>query len=192
MTIDWDAWRSEHASMSFADQQEFYGEVAVAHPHQQNFDLAHAHATFDHISGLSQDVIELGGWDGALAEAMLDRVDIARWTNYDLVEVPQVCQREDYHLRILDDYLWNEGAVKADVFVACHTIEHLTAAELEQLFDVLRVRFIYLQAPIAKQSGQTWSRYFGSHILEIGWDAIDALLLARGYVVVGENLWGRA
>ena len=200
--IDWDAWRSEHASMTFADQQEFYGSVAVAHPHQQCYDLPHARLTFDHISGLvgflpadwpGLVVVELGGWDGALAQALLStRSGIENWTNYDLVEVPQVCKRDNYRLLILDDYLWNQGEVHGDVFIACHTIEHLTAAELEQLFDVLRVKFIYLQAPIAHQSGEAWNGYVGSHILEIGWDRIDELLAARGYRVVGPKLWGQA
>jgi hypothetical protein len=200
--IDWDAWRSEHASMTFADQQEFYGSVAVAHPHQQCFDLPHARSTFDHISGLigflppdwpGLNVIELGGWDGALADALVSRDDISSWTNYDLAEVPQVCTSTKYRLEVLSDYFWNRNLTYVpDVFVACHTIEHLTGAELEQLFDVLQVKFIYLQAPIVKQSGQTWNGYVGSHILELGWDAIDELLVARGYVVCGPHLWRQA
>lgn len=198
--IDWDAWRAEHANMTFADQQKFYGSVAVAHPHQQCFDLWHARSTFAHISGLigflppdwpGLDVLELGGWDGAFAEALLDREDIESWTNYDIVSVPQVCKRENYQLQVLDDYLWNRSEVRGDVFVSCHTIEHLTGAELEQLFDVLRVGYIYLQSPIT-HTGRTWNGYPGSHILELGWNGIDELLLARGYVVCGPNLWRQA
>lgn len=187
--IDWDAWRHEYGSMTFADQQRFYADVAVAHPCQQNFDLPHARETFDRIEGDRLNVVELGGWDGALAEAMLDREDIATWTNYDIVGVPQVCRRENYRLEVLDDYLWNQGQVHGHIFVACHTIEHLTGAELEKLFDALHVEYIYLQAPIGKESGQTWGGYVGSHILEIGWDRIDELLAERGYRVVGPNLW---
>lgn len=193
MTIDWDHWRGEHARMTFADQQAFYRRVAEEHPCQQSFDVPHAQGTFDRIGGSALEVLELGGWDGALAQALLStRTDIASWTNYDIVAVSQVCRHPRYRLELLGDYLWNQDEVRGDVFLACHTVEHLTAAELARLFDVLRVEFIYLQAPIEVSGRSNWDGYNGSHILEIGWDEIDALLLERGYAVRGQNLWGRA
>ena len=189
--IDWDEWRREHANLTFADQQAFYSRVAEHYPHQQSFDAVAAHDVFDFIPEERLDVVELGGWDGALAAIMLSRSDISRWTNYDLVEVPQVCRHANYRLELLRDYLWNQEPVRGDVFVACHTIEHLTARELELLFSVLLVPYVYLQSPL-KFEPVDWAGYPGSHILEIGWNGVAELLQVCGFVCVGPGLWASA
>jgi hypothetical protein len=186
--IDWDDWRARHASLTFADQQAFYQRVAEIYPHQQSFDAALCHDAFDFIAGEDLDVLELGGWDGALAGLMLGRSDVSRWTNCDLIEVPQVCRHEGYVLHVLQDYLWYMPERRADVFVACHTIEHLSVAELSKLFDWVRAAYVYLEAPIGAV-GKDWRGYPGSHILDIGWIEVRAMLEKRGYHWVAENLW---
>ena len=186
--IDWDQWRREHHNLTFADQQAFYQRVAELYPHQQSFDALVCHEAFDRIADEDLDIVELGGWDGALASSMLTRPDISRWTNYDLVEVPQVCRHPAYRLAILEDYLWSGDPIKADVFVACHTIEHLTSEELEKLFDWLRVKYVYLEAPL-KLEPYDWTGYPGSHILEIGWNEVAEMLKSRKYGWVAPNLW---
>lgn len=183
MTIDWDAWRAEHAEMSFHDQQLFYQRVAREHPEQQHFDLAEAAATFDLINTPGATVVELGGWNGALASRLLSKFPISSWTNYDIVGVPQVCDHPRYQLVVLDDYFWKLPARPADAFVATHTIEHLTGEELEMLLDALLVDFIYLESPLGSE-GQSWAGYPGSHILELGWREVRQLISDMGYVTV--------
>jgi len=166
--------------MTFADQQEFYRVVAIEHPEQQHFNTNAAISAFEQIDEPSFTVVELGGWDGALAYHLLDRFPILRWINYDIVSVePQVCIDRRYHPVELDDWFWNERRT-ADVFVATHMIEHITDRELGELFDCLDVDWIYLEAPLLID-GQKWYGYRGSHILELGWKDVVAMLYERGY-----------
>jgi len=188
--IDWDVWRAEYDTMSFADQQAFYQRVADLHPEQRSANIPRAHAAFDGIGGEDLTVVELGGWDGTLAASMLTRGDVCGWTNFDIVGVPQRCARLEYHLIVLDDHLWNVYEPFGDVFVATHTIEHLKARELKLLFDCLRVDWIYLEAPL-DDGPRDWAGYPGSHVLEIGWDGVNDLLSERGWVALGGGLWGR-
>jgi len=191
--IDWDEWRSSYDDMDFADQQAFYRLVAQLHPTQQSFDPESANGAFDVINGLELSVVELGGWDGRLASGMLTRADVGSWDNYDLLEVPQVCTHLGYRLLVLDDYIWKRPIV-GDVFVACHTVEHLRVRELAELFDALRTFWVYLEAPIT-QDGADWTGYRGSHILEVGWREIGEMLSLRGYTWEGGSsvtgLWSR-
>ena len=188
--IDWDDWRVAHPSMTFHDQQEFYSRVLDLYPRQQSFNPKICHEAFDYIAGEDLAVLELGGWDGGLASQMLHRSDVARWTNIDLIEVPQVCRSERYEFQVLTDYLWNLPQVEADVFVACHTIEHLSTAELAELVGWLRSPFVYLDAPL-KMYPLDWTGFPGSHILDIGWEGVNELLEASGYESVFAGLWAR-
>jgi hypothetical protein len=177
--------------MTFADQQLFYGMVLSLHPEQQSFDVKYAHEAFDHIAGENLSVIELGGWDGALAYAMMQRGDIEVWVNYDLVRPAQVCDIPGYQFVKLEDYFWNLEPQSADVFVASHTIEHLTGEELEKLFSVLDVEYIYLDAPLPESGPVDWKGYEGSHVLELGWDEVSSMLSRNGYLWRCQGLWKR-
>jgi hypothetical protein len=188
--IDWDAWRADYDTMTFADQQAFYAQVAELHPRQESFDLEKANEAFDKIGGSNLIVVELGGWDGRLARDMLARTDIATWENWDIADLPQVCTRENYRRELLDDYLWTTP-IDGDVFVACHTIEHLKARELQKLFAKLRTSWVYLEAPLS-DDGTDWTGYPGSHILEIGWEGVNELLSAWDYHPVHPGLWRKA
>jgi hypothetical protein len=189
--LDWDAWRRDHAEMSFAEQQAFYERVAEEYPRQQSFDLEATQRAFNTIGELGLTVVELGGWDGALAEFMLARGGIVSWVNYDIVAVPQVCEHPAYRLEVLDGYLWERPVLVADVFVATHTIEHLTAEQLARLLDMLWVSYLYLEAPLPSAGPVNWTGYSGSHILELNWEQVGEMLRGRGYEPVVENLWCR-
>ena len=126
---------------SFDDQQRFYRLVADLYPVQQSFDPLLATNAFDAIHGADLNVVELGGWDGKLAQNMLHRTDVATWTNYDLVEVPTACSQPGYQMVVLEDYLWT-NPIRGDVFVATHMIEHIRFRELLDLFDALRVSWV--------------------------------------------------
>lgn len=176
--------------MSFADQQAFYQAVLEAYPDQAHFNSGTITDAFDLIQGQALQVVEIGGWDGQLAEYLLPRGDIASWVNHDLVEPPQACKHPAYHFNLLQDYLWNLGFVEADVFVACHTIEHLAWAELEHLLAVLRVKWLYLESPLPIHHRRSWNGYAGSHILELTWLELEQELEQRGYTWAGTpNLW---
>ncbi len=62
------------------------------------------------------------------------------------------------------------------MFVATHMIEHITAAQLELLIASIQAPYVYLEAPLPDHDGEQWHDYPGTHILEIGWPSVDALL----------------
>jgi len=187
--INFDLWRENYDQYSFEDMKAFYAEVAEKFPDQQHFDLNAIRAAFS-CFGAPVSVVELGGWDGALADKMFNTGKVASWRNFDIADVPQVCKRDEYSLVVLDDWFWNGPVRYADVFVATHTVEHIRATDLGDVFDSLHVDYIYLEAPL-EDYPTDWTGYHGSHILEIGWDGIDEMLLKRGFAWLGRNDWAR-
>lgn len=191
-TLDWDAWRLAYDSLSFAEQQHFYQLVAEYHPEQNSFQVQVVYDAFDKIAGSDLRVVEMGGWDGLLAALMLGRGDVASWVNYDLVQIQQRCAHPGYEYRVLEGYLWDQGPISADVFLASHTIEHITGAQLEQLVAQLDVAYVYLESPLPLDRRRSWLGYPGSHIMELTWNEVEALLARYGYHWAEvANLWQR-
>lgn len=182
MSEIWDQFRDDYPTMSFADKRAFYDWVAATYPEQRYADVKRALNAFSLIAGGHLDVIELGGWDGALAASVMRTTgDIRSWTNYDLVAVPQECDYRGYHLKVLNDDLWSLDRVDADVFVSTHTIEHLSAEELAKLFRWLMPEFVYLEAPLPMVGPVSWRGVEAAHVLELGWDGVEKLLIDVGY-----------
>jgi len=180
--IDFDRWRQDYAQLTYKDQLAFYNQVAIDHPLQHGFDEA---AFEDFIKPLGEaDVIELGGWKGELAAFVLPKLPkVRKWLNYEISEQAikeTYCKDERYHPLIPSDFLWNIEIPKADVFISSHTIEHITAKELDKLFSKLPVKHIGLQAPLG-DNGTDWAGYYGSHILEIGWNSVIEMLSGYGF-----------
>lgn len=180
-TSRWDAWRVRYATMGVDEQRAAYDGVYVSHRDQARFDADALAALLTHTG--AKAVVELGGWDGALAATILATFPaIESWTNYEISSAAvaaSVCHDPRYDAVALDDWYWNDRH-DADVFVASHVIEHLSFADLRKTFDATAARWLYVQSPL--EEGPTdWTGYEGTHILEVGWAAIDADLAARGY-----------
>lgn len=181
-TSDFDLWRKNYDKLTYKQQLKFYNQVAIDHPLQRGFDEQQFE---DFLAPLGEiNVIEMGGWKGELAKYMLERLPkIRHWLNYEISEqaiIENICPYSPYEALIPSDFIWNIELPKADVFVSSHTIEHIRASELDKLFSRLPVKYIALQAPLA-DDGTDWSGYYGSHILEIGWDGVIAMLDRGGY-----------
>jgi len=139
-------------------------------------------------------VAEFGGWVGDCAAEMLRAFPPAflrRWTNAEVcrgaVEHPATDDPR-YQAGLLEDWLWVDPSPLdhgATVLIAGDVIEHMRTWQLATLFARLpwTIGFIYLASPITK-TGQTWDGYNGSHILECGWDQIEAMLDTEGFGVV--------
>lgn len=177
--IDWDKWRADYPTMTFEDQREFYGRVAELFPCQESYHLDECHAAFDYIGIPDADVVELGGWNGRLASNMIARGDIVEWVNYDIADVPQVIDVHGYRRVVLEDWIWT-NPIEGDVFVACHTIEHLSHEHLTELLAALRTELVYLEAPLAGDP-YDWAGFPGSHKLEIGWLGVADIMETFGY-----------
>ena len=183
--LDWDGWREGYDQMPWAEQQAYYAEVAERYPRQEHYSREVADNFFGRYRPRS--VVELGGWDGSLARYVLEQPHAPeQWCNYDLVRVPQVCTAPGYQLHVLGRPLWEAGAVVADAFVATHVIEHIRAHELGRLVGCLRVRACLVEAPLRPEP-QPWAGYCGTHILEVGWQGVDALFAGAGYQAAAEG-----
>jgi hypothetical protein len=179
--------------MDYAGQLEFYNRVAMEHPLQRGFNLNAFRRFFNLIADLLPRfaVIEMGGWKGELAQEILPFYPITTWTNYEisaLAVAQSVCKLSNYKPIVADDFIWAIDLPEAAVFVSSHTIEHLRKRELAQLFERLpeSVHFVGLQAPLSE--GVTdWTGYYGSHILETGWQGVSQMLTAGGFNIMFEQ-----
>lgn len=189
-----DAWRANYDLMSYEDQQAFYDRMEADHGCQAGYNLA-AYTQF--INYVSQQielpyVLELGGWKGELACQMLKQFpDIAIWVNVEICRAAvekTVFISSEYATWIPKDFVWRVELPPANVVIASHFIEHIRAKHLDCLFENLpaTTRYLGLQAPIPEDAtAHDWTGYHGSHILEIGWKQVGALLGALGFGEIG-------
>lgn len=178
-------WRENYNNMSYADQRNFYDDVATQYPQQIHFTYALWRHFFDRLKYQSLAVLEVGGWRGELAGKMLtEYANIASWHNYEIVQLKQVVTDNRYRFIVPDDFVWNIDLPTADIFVASHTIEHLIGRDLEALIKNLDTRWAVLEAPLSQ--GVDWHGYHGSHILELGWPEVDDLMKQCNYVLQEE------
>lgn len=164
--IDWNAWRANYDTMSFADHQEFNADCVRLHPEQRCWNGEACDRFL--AERWPRTVVELGGWDGSLAADMLarhPRIDV--WTNYDISPgVPQACDDPRYQRVVLDYWPWHYYP-QADALIASHVFEHMRAEEVVRLVARWDVGSIYIDCPVGPgPSG--WHGYEGSHILEVG------------------------
>jgi len=186
-TADFDRWRLNYDTMTYDDQLAFYNRVAVDHPVQHGFDGEAFRAFFEAVEMPEIQVLEFGGWKGELAAEVLPLYPhITHWTNLEisiLAASDVRCRDGRYRAIVPSAFAWElDQLPDHNVFVSSHAIEHIRAAELEQLLAKLprKVTYIGLQAPLADGPGD-WSGYYGSHILEVGWKQVGAMLQVSGF-----------
>jgi hypothetical protein len=178
--LDWDAWRANYGSMSFAEHQDFYRAVALAYPVQRHYD---GRAVLEFLRATHPwTVAEVGGWDGALAEGFLTIVPVVEWTNYEIApNVPQVCQNSRYRYQPLDRWPWEFEEIPGDALVLSHVVEHMLLDEFAALLDRFYGDAVYIDTPVVGDGRQDWRGYQGSHIIEEGWAGIELRLFSRGF-----------
>lgn len=181
MSLDWDAWRNAYPTLTYAEQQAFHSDLYAQHPNQRHYNERLVAAAIKRVQPTT--VIELGGWDGELAHAMLNQYPtIEEWTN---VEVCREAARAGdginprYHAPILNDWYWTH-TWEADLFIASHTIEHLTAEHLDRTIAATKAQALFLDAPL-QDEGLTWRGSTTTHILNIGWRDVTQLCARHGY-----------
>lgn len=176
--VNFDVWRANYKTMSFADHQEFNAECLRLYPEQRSWD---AKACANFLAKYEpSSVVELGGWDGALADLMLREFPIDRWCNYDITPgVPSACDDPRFSTVVLDDWPWRQK-VEADVLIASHVFEHMRMYEIDLLLTEWRVGAVFVDCPIGL-SMRSWRGYDGSHILEVGSREFLSRCLQIGY-----------
>jgi hypothetical protein len=170
--VDWDQWRADYDTLDFAGQQSFYAAAGLAHPVQRHYN-AEAATAFLELSG-ARAVVEVGGWDGALAaDTITDRVE--SWTNLEICStVTPVCDDPRYEHVLLRDFPWNY-VLDGDALILSHVAEHIRLRELAALARVFTGGWVYIDCPVT-EGPQDWTGYEGSHVIEEGWDGIEKAL----------------
>lgn len=187
--VDWDQWRRDYATTTFADHAAFYDDVALEYPEQTHWNLPPIRVALEGI----KTVVEVGGWRGELADAIFDRYpgQITSWRNYDMcawaLEHTR-CFDRAYEPILLHDWPWNVDLAVADMFISTHTFEHMTVADIDSLLPQLRkYRRVFIEAPIPQSTEDVdWAGFVGTHILEIGWDRLRPMIEDQGFLCVLE------
>lgn len=185
MILDCDEWRRNYSTWTVADHKKFYAAVWAQYPGQSH--AAHELASMVLATHRPRSVVEIGGWDGELAVHMLEEHDfIERWTNVEICE--EAVDQGHYHPRYwpLSPNVWYwENTWKADMLVASHCIEHMTAEHLEAMVRASDVSHMFFDAPLQDGPTQWWGTST-THILEVGWDGVTEICARHGYALA----WG--
>jgi hypothetical protein len=157
--LDCDEWRRNYENWTVADHKRFYAEVWAQHPSQSH--AAHELMGMVLATHRPRTVIEVGGWDGELAIRMLEMHDfIERWTNVEICE--QAVHLGHYHPRYFptspDTWFW-DNAWNADMLVASHCIEHMTAKHLEAMIRSSNVDVMVFDAPLQNEPTSWWGSW---------------------------------
>lgn len=180
VTLDLDGYRHGYAEQPFAWHQEFYGQVAAAYPRQNYWDGEAVSGFLEWARPLT--VVEMGGWDGALAAAVLPaHPAVGRWDNYELADVPCVCSHLAYRHHLLGDWLWTVP-ITGDAFVASHVLEHLSEDHLACLLGALNSEFAYVDVPLGEQP-MSWMGSPTAHVLGMSIGEFDGEWERRGWTI---------
>lgn len=142
------------------------------------------------LDGQSHRVLEIGGWQGALAENINRNSGMVEWLNIDIAInsiIRNVNHSEMYRCIIQSDYIWNlwPSWFKADSFVACHVLEHLKSAEICKLIRCIQldsgIKQIYIDVPIENSKRMNWDDYEGTHIIDISYDELIEIFTEHGF-----------
>src|SRR6185436_6230054 len=130
-----------------------------------------------------QIVVEIGGYDGGLAAAVLPQTPfVDGWLNMDLLDLPQVCEDPRYVQMVLKENVWSKQ-IGAHALILSQTIEHFSEAKLRQLLSNLNVKAIYVDTPLPATSSSSWYGTETAHILPLSMMKLDALFLEHDYRV---------
>lgn len=191
-----DRYRRDYATMPYAEHQQAYSLIERAYPDQSCYNRQAVAALLSQLltAGVSPSVLELGGWKGELAHAMLDQFRAIRlWHNIELCREAvekTVCKDiwARYTCQTLGDFFWNSKPNWIQMYntlILSHVVEHM---RLEDFAGTMAhcaakgIDYLYLDIPhITEASHKTWHGWTNTHILEGGWQDLEAILARHGY-----------
>jgi len=190
-------WRRKYDGMSYDSQVAAHRKFWMDYPQQVQFNAEEILIFFLFVrlsswkvtGDVFHNVLELGGWKGEMAKHVLSQFPlIKKWHNIELCEdaiKESVCDSEKYSVEILPDFFWKAdfNAESYDVLVLSHIVEHIKATEFVGILEKAKwVKYLYIDAPIADLTSEVdWTDYAGTHVLEIGWRDLHALILKQGF-----------
>lgn len=185
--IDFEAYRAAYDGMSYADIVAWHEQVWKLYPDQDKHSTEHLEAFFRQHG--SSEVLEVGGWRGEAASAMLAQFPgITGWHNYELCRSAAYTPVTDdprYVGTWPSDWVWHIAPPRADTAVLSHVIEHMRAEQVRLLagwISAAGVERVYVEAPIPDEP-RSWRRSSSFHVLELGWDGVIPMFEAHGFLV---------
>lgn len=184
----WDNWRERYNALTDQEQRDYYNAIEKRHPNQRHFNLEAISRFLAEREGV--DVLEIGGWDGELADTILAaNPRIKFWENRDIcgaLKARQVCRDKRYQFRVMDQFRWweSEAPPAADTLIASHFIEHISDEDALNLFRWIgagAIKHVLLDAPIDRVRLGEWGGYQGTHILTMSWAGITSALADYGF-----------
>ena len=184
---DCNEYREKYPDMSDEQLVAWHSRLWREHRKQKHFN---SDAIQRFFAGIKRDcyVTEIGGWDGEMAKSMLAKHDnILTWDNYEICEEARensVCSDDRYVARHPDDF-----CCRADVLVASHVLEHMSADEivLALRFMLKRAKHFYVDVPAAHELKDSTSFHIVGDAMEVvlpmlvGWEEVGVIGTARGY-----------
>lgn len=188
-------WRAMYKELTDDEHREFMTACASAFPDQQHFQFPNYVELFRFYPTVEKPrVLEMGGWKGELAgKCLFNFKNIHAWHNIDFcsaIKDQQACKDERYTFECPDKFAWWQDMsrhVDFDIFLSSNAIEHLSDVHLLELLHRIRhIPLIMLEAPIGDEA-QDFTGYWGTHILQIGWNKINDVMHNYGYHITHEG-----
>ena len=173
---NWDFYRDNYLAgrYSFSDLIELNNRWRESIPEQVFFHYNWIKDFLLKIKIENPVVVELGCWEGNLAEAIFKDTDLKmnNWCGYDICSLAVAKGNERnknkrYCAYPLVCQLWKTNIAEFDIFISCHTVEHLSRNEFLELLDWLKnssCTYAYFEVPIPEK-GKVWRNGGSAHVL---------------------------
>jgi len=154
--------------------QRLYIKIEKEYPQKPCYKTINKHilALISRINLKAISVVELGGYNGSLANEILSQSQsISKWHNYEIIpNLIQLCNDHRYNYNVLVNWFWSEldKKVKCDLFVASHVLEHLKKETIKLVLEKISAKYIAIEVPIAWGKQGKWTDTISTHILDIG------------------------
>lgn len=179
---EFDQYRDAYPKMPAHELSEWHSRLYREYPDQSHFNGG---ALLMFFSGIAaDDVIEIGGWDGAAARIVLmANPEIKLWKNYEVCREAvedTICTSERYHAKAEAAY----EAVGADTLVLSHVIEHMSDGQAMALLSGTDADHLYIDAPLGDRQSK-WGGTTCFHLLEFGWNDLDRFVRDQKFKLKG-------
>lgn len=193
--VFFDYWRAQYETFSFTDHQRIYSVIERVYPEQVYYDRQAVATLLQKL--LAHDirpcVLELGGWKGELARDMLAQFpQVALWANVEICReavTKRVCQDPRYTATTLGDFFWRAQPAWAEGYntiVLSHVVEHMRLQDFAGTIAhcaAKAIAYLYIDIPdLGGGEPQGWQGLTATHILEGGWNDLEAILAQHGYL----------